>query len=84
MEALVKRTEKFKKFFNVRNADLVSSINILFRVLISELRYELEYWDSNESRFLGKEIYDKKKYEELVKLILPNISKEIKQIYGLI
>ena len=84
MEALVKRTEKFKKFFNVRNADLVSSINILFRVLISELRYELEYWDSNESRFLGKEIYNKKKYEEFVKLVLPNISKEIKQIYGLI
>ena len=85
-----KKNRKIQEVFQckecgfTKNADLVSSINILFRILIPELRDELEYWDSNESRFLGKEIYNKKKYEEFVKLVLPNISKEIKQIYGLI
>ena len=54
------------------NADLVSSINILLRLIIPELRTELEYFDKKEKRFKGKDIWNKYSYEKFVKEILPN------------
>ena len=73
-----KENRKIQEIFQCKecgfteNADLVSSINILLRILIPELRNELEYFDKKEKRYKGKDIWNKYIYEKFVKSVLPN------------
>ena len=73
-----KENRKIQEIFQCKecgfteNADFVSAINILLRILIPELRNELEYFDKKEKRYKGKDIWNKYIYEKFVKSVLPN------------